>query len=238
LSPLGVLDQIKTLCEQGDYEFLQHKPDGGYHAHRDFAKQVRDAWLEELDGEVRQSTGLVEESQYRELFDKYVTHVSLWLKGERYRDPMTGEPVDPDQTLLKRVEKILDARAPEEFRRNLISMIAAYAIDHPGQQVDHDRIFGRYLERMRNAYFEERRGQIAGMIRDMIASLQGDAETAAHAVYVASGGSDEQGQSQAPTLDREARERALQGIARLKSYGYCENCARASLGELLEERYA
>ncbi len=49
----------------------------------------------------------------------------------------------------------------------------------PGQQVDHGQIFGRYLERMRNAYFEEHRGQIAGMIRDMIASLQGDAETAA-----------------------------------------------------------
>jgi serine protein kinase len=226
-----VLDQIKTLCEQGDYEFLQHKPDGGYHAHRDFLKQVRDAWLDELDGEVRRSTGLVEESQYRDLFDKYVTHVSLWLKGERYRDPMTGEPVDPDQTLLKRVEKILDARAPEEFRRNLISMIAAYAIDHPGEAIDHGQIFARYLERMRNAYFEEHRGQIAAMIRDMISALQADADTAARAA-----GSD--GESHAPPpLDGEARERAYQGIGRLKSYGYCEHCARASLGELLEERY-
>lgn len=230
LSPLGVLDQIKTLCEHGDYEFLQHKPDGGYHAHRDFLKQVRDAWLDELDGEVRQSTGLVEESQYRDLFDKYVTHVSLWLKGERYRDPITGEPTDPDQTLLKRVEKILDARAPEEFRRNLISMIAAYAIDHPGAPIDHNTIFSRYLERMRNAYFEEHRGQLAGMIRDMLSALQSDAEPANGA---------SKGESQGPPpLDGEAREQALRAIARLKSYGYCEHCTRASLGELLEERYA
>lgn len=242
LSPLAVLDQIRTLCEQGDYEFLQHKPDGGYHAHRDFLKQVRDAWLEEFDGEVRQSTGLVEESQYRDLFDKYVTHVSLWLKGERYRDPITGEPTDPDQTLLKRVEKILDARAPEEFRRNLISMIAAYAIDHPGQSIDHGQIFGRYLERMRNAYFEEHRGRIAGMIRDMIMALQSAADEeqteSANGLIVAPPKDALPEPEPEPQLNQEDRDRALQGIARLKSYGYCEHCARASLGELLEERYA
>jgi serine protein kinase len=234
LSPLGVIDQIKTLCEHGDYEFLQHKPDGGYHAHRDFLKQVRDAWLDELDGEVRQSTGLVEESQYRDLFDKYVTHVSLWLKGERYRDPVTGQPTDPDQTLLKRVEKILDVRAPEEFRRNLISMIAGYAIDHPGQSIDHARIFDRHLERMRDAYFEEHRGQIAGMIRNMLTVLQsGAAETAA-----ATGTAEGEREQSGPVLEREDREQAVAGIGRLKGYGYCELCARASLGELLEERYA
>jgi predicted Ser/Thr protein kinase len=260
LSPLGVIDMIKLLCEHADYEFLQHKPDNGYHAHRDFLKQVRDAWLDELDAEVRNSTGLVEESQYRELFDKYVTHVSLWVKGERYRDPITGEAIDPDQTLLKRVEKILDARAPEEFRRNLISMIAAFAIDHPGAPIDNSLIFGRYLERMRSAYFEEHRGQIAGMIRDMIAALADDsvrADAAARGVDETTAlpvpaalplvnGSAEiprprhtrSDPPQAAGLDPEALAQARAALARLKTNGYCELCARASLGELLEERYA
>ena len=55
--------------------------------HREFLKQVRERWLDLLDGEVRNSTGLVEESRHEQLFDRYITHVSLWLKGERIRDP-------------------------------------------------------------------------------------------------------------------------------------------------------
>ena len=110
LSPLGVFDQIEALSDKGDYEFLQHKPESGYHDHRDFLKQVRKEWLELLDREVRTSTGLVEESRYEELFERYITHVSLWLKGERYRDPHTGDYSDPDQKLLKRVESILEVK--------------------------------------------------------------------------------------------------------------------------------
>jgi hypothetical protein len=68
------------------------------------------------------------------------------------------------------------------------------------------------------------------MIRDMISALQSATEPNGNGQR---NGNDE---SHAP-LDGEARERALQGITRLKSYGYCEHCARASLGELLEERY-
>ena len=105
-----------------------------------------------------------------------------------------------------------------------------YAIDHPGASIDHGVIFGRYLERMRNAYFEEHRGRIAAMIRDMLSALQSEG--------AASNGAGNGEASAPPPLDREARERALAGIARLKTYGYCEHCARASLGELLEERYA
>jgi len=87
----------------------------GYHDYHDFLKQVQKAWLELLDREVRTSTGLVEESRYEELFEKYITHVSLWLKGERYRDPITGDQSDPDQTLLKRVETILEVKNTRSF---------------------------------------------------------------------------------------------------------------------------
>lgn len=231
LSPLGVLDQLKTLCEHGDYEFLQHKPDGAYHAHRDFLKQVRTSWLEELDAEMRSCTGLVEESQYRDLFDRYVNHVSMWVKGERYRDPITGEQSDPDQTLLKRVEKILDARAPEEFRRNVISMIAAYAIDHPGTPIDNSVIFKRYLDQMRTAYFEENRGRISAMMRDILTLLS-------EAAAAASGTSETRRSDAPPSIELQARGRAVAAIEKLKALGYCELCARESLGELLEERYA
>jgi len=216
LSPLGVFDQIEALSEKGDYEFLQHKPESGYHDHHDFLKQVRKEWHELLDREVRTSTGLVEESRYEELFEKYITHVSLWLKGERYRDPITGDYSDPDQTLLKRVEGILEVKNAEEFRRNLINMIAAHAIDHPGQQLEHKRIFPRYVEQVKEAYFVEHRAQIATVVADVLALL-----------------SEHNG-----NLSSEARKHANEALERLLAMGYCKNCAREALGELMKERYA
>jgi len=216
LSPLGVFDNLDALCDRADYEFLQNKPEAGFHDARGFLTQVRDAWLDLLDEEVRRATGLVEEARYHQLFDRYILHVSLWLKGERYRDPMTGEQVDPDQALLKRVETIFDVKNPDEFRRNLISMIAAQAIDHPDEPIDHARIFPRHLEQVKAAYFFEHRGQIATILND-VQKLLSDGEAA---------------------LESEPRERAKQAFAKLEAVGYCKRCAQAALGELRKERYA
>jgi predicted Ser/Thr protein kinase len=216
LSPLAVLEQLEALCERGDYEFLQVKPDGGYHAVREFLTQVRTAFLDRVDGEVRASTGLVEEGRYEELLDRYVAHVSLWNKGERYRDPITGDYSDPDRTLLQRVEGILEVKNAEEFRRNLINTVAAHAIDHPGEAMDYARIFPRYLEQVKEAYFTEHRSHIAGLIGEVLAFLS----------------------PHASSLSPEAQTRAARSFERLQATGYCKLCAPAVLGELLSERYA
>jgi serine protein kinase len=219
LSPLGVFDQILALCEKGDYQFLKHKPESGYHDHRGFLTQVRENWLTRLDTEVRTSTGLVEESRYEELFERYVLQVSLWIKGERFRDPLTGRYEEPDETLFRSIEEILEVKDAKEFRRNLISMVAAYSIDHPGEPLDPQLIFPRYVERVKEAYFTERRGLIAIMLRDMLNLLQ-------------------EGPSQA-VLEEDRRLAAQSALDRvIANYGYCRNCARACLGELLKARYA
>jgi predicted Ser/Thr protein kinase len=183
---------------------------------RGFLAQTHNVWLDLFDGELRSSTGLVEESRYQELFERYVMHVSLWVKGERYRDEVTGEYSDPDQNLMHRIEEILDVSDEREFRRNLINLVAAHAIDNPGQRVDHTRVFPRYLEQVKEAYFGERRSQLATIVSDMLALLS----------------------EQARGLEREARQQAQRALDRLKKdYGYCDACARASLDELLRERY-
>jgi serine protein kinase len=219
LSPLGVLDQIQALCEKGDYPFLKHKPDSGFHDHRGFLAQVRDGWLSRVDSELRTSTGLVEESRYEELFERYVTQVSLWIKGERYRDPLTGKYEEPDETLFRRIEDILEVKDAKEFRRNLISNVAAFAIDHPGQRLEPQLIFPRHVERVKETYFLERRSLIATMLRDMLSLLSDP--------------------SQQPVLEEDRRLAAQAALDRIISdYGYCQQCARACLGELLKARYA
>lgn len=216
LSPLAVFDQIEALCEKGDYDFLQHKPDAGFRDPRDFLKQVRSAWLDVLDREVRSATGLVEEARYEQLFERYVNQISLWLKGERERNAITGEYANADESLLKRVEVILEVENPDEFRRNLVSMIAAHAIDNPDQALDHKQIFPRYFEQVRESYFREHRVQIAAMINDMLVLLS-DSEQ---------------------RLTPEASAQAEPALTRMLELGYCRKCARTSLGELVRERYA
>src|SRR5262249_17032896 len=96
---------------------------------------------------------------------------------------------------------------------------AAYAIDHPGEPLDPQLIFPRQLERVKEAYFTERRGLIATMLRDMLSLLSdGSPQT---------------------VLEEDRRRAAQASLDRvIADYGYCRNCARACLGELLKARYA
>ena len=119
LSPIAVLEHVKEFCESNDYDFLREKPEGGFHDHRAFVEQVRGRWLDRVDGEFRECTGLVEETQYLDLFDRYVTHVSYWVKGERVYNRVTGAYEEADEKLMANIEGMLDVEASEreEFRR-------------------------------------------------------------------------------------------------------------------------
>ncbi len=215
LSPLGVLDRIEALCARGDHLFLKQTPDRGYFDHRGFIRQIHGRWLDRVDDELRSCTGLIEETQYKDLFDKYVTHVSYWVKNERIHNPMTGKYEDPDQDLMSRIESRLDVgKDVGEFRRNLISAIAGAAIARPGERVDYARLFPRYIEKLREAYYEERRKQVGMIARDVLRLLHEE------------------------RLDPDHERSARETLARMcERFGYEEGSARDALAELVRDRY-
>src|SRR5262249_22557233 len=100
LTPLHVLEALTELCERDDYDFLKQKPDGGYFDHRSFVDLARSEWLDRVDRELREASGLVEAQKHADLFDRYVTHVSHWVKHEKIYNPVTGKSEDPDTDLL------------------------------------------------------------------------------------------------------------------------------------------
>lgn len=218
LSPLAVLASIKELVRGGDYGFLRESPQAGYHDHLGFIEQVRERWLDRVDREFRDSTGLVEEARYGELFDRYITHVSHWIKNERVYNRVTGANEEPDREMMANVEKTLGATSnAESFRRGLINAIAGYAIDHPGVKVEYGEVFPRHLERMKEAYFADRRKQLQEIGEDIMRLL-----------------AKEQGQA----INAERRELAKRAYERLcERYGYQAESARDALGELLSRRY-
>jgi predicted Ser/Thr protein kinase len=175
LSPLAVLEELDALCERPqEYAFLQEeKLPGGYHDHVLFRRAIKERLLEAFEDEFRVASGLVDESRYTDLFERYVTHVSFWVKGEKTRNPLTGQYEDPDERMMREVEALLgNTEEPADFRHALIGTIAAWAIDHPGRPIDNAQVFAGYLRKLREAAFSERRSQVAKLCRDVIILLK------------------------------------------------------------------
>jgi serine protein kinase len=171
LSPFAVLDELDRLCERtSEYAWLQEERlPGGYHDHALFRKVLRDRLLDTLEDEYRVASGLVDETRYDELFDRYITHVSFWVKGEKIRNPLTGQYEEPNERMMGEVEAVLGTPdKPEQLRHSLINRVAAWAIDHPGMPVDHAHVFAAQLRRLREAAFAERRVVVARLCRDVM----------------------------------------------------------------------
>ncbi|MFO0712431.1 MAG: serine protein kinase PrkA [Sandaracinus sp.] len=216
LSPLAVLARIKELCETEDYDFLRDAVDGGYHDHRGFIEVVRQRWLDRVDDELRQATGLVEEAQYLELFDRYATSVSYWLKKEKVPNPHTGKDEEPDTRFMEGVEQMLGVvRNHDTFRKDLISAVAAWAIDHPGEKVVYARVVPRYIQQLREASWASRKKQLAEIVEDVLRLVASQ-----------------------PVPDAERARRARTTLDTMTTrFAYPTRGARDVLAELLQRRY-
>jgi hypothetical protein len=74
---------------------------------------------------------------------------------------------------MNEVETLLGSPdKPEDVRNGLINTIAAWAIDHPDQSVDHAKVFAPQLRRLRESVFAERRSAVAKLCRDVILLLK------------------------------------------------------------------
>lgn len=89
LSPLAVLNELDELCRRtSEFDWLKEKQlAGGYHDHRLFRDVARSRLLDTIEDEMRAASGLVDEVRYGELFERYISHVSLWVKGEKSGTP-------------------------------------------------------------------------------------------------------------------------------------------------------
>ena len=220
LSPLAVLEELDELCQRtSEYAFLQEERlPGGYHDHTLFRKTLYTRLLDTFEDEFRMASGLVDENRYTQLFERYVTHVSFWVKREKVRNPLTGAYEEPDERMMREVEALLGGPdKPEELRHSLINSIAAWAIDHPDEPIDHARIFAPQLRRLREAVFAERRGAVAKLSRDIVVLLR-------------DGGAG---------LDLNRQTAARAALERLKErFGYEDSSAADAAAVLVRERFS
>jgi serine protein kinase len=222
VSPFAVLDELDELVRATSvYEFLREEPmPGGFHDHRHLIKDTHDRLLDRIDNEVRTSMGLVEERRYLEQFERYVTQTSYWVKHEKFHNPITGKDENPDEDLMKDMERALQIEAGTEkagaFRREVIAKIGAWSVDHPGQRPDYEQIFARPLAELRESFFVERRKLVRKINEDILVFLvDGPGRMAPEAA--------------------EAARRTLEALR--TRFGYCDNCAKDAVLALVRSRY-
>lgn len=240
LSPFAVLAELDELCKRiSEYDWLKEKQlAGGYHDHRLFRDVVRTRLLDTLEEQMRAASGLVDETRYAELFDRYITHVGIWVKGEKIRNPVTGDFENPDERMMREIEGLLGVRGKQDdHRRGLISTIAAWAIDHPGAKIVNTVVFPQQLRRLREVVFTERRKGVALIVRDLVSILR------ARLPEPGARGGEPGKPAAAPAggwgeLHEEQRKNALGALERLIAMGYCDHCALDAASALLRARFA
>ncbi|MBK8257358.1 MAG: serine protein kinase PrkA [Polyangiaceae bacterium] len=228
LSPFAVLAEIDELCKRtSEYDWLREKPQsGGYHDTRSFRDVVRTRLLDSLEDELRIASGIVDEARYADLFDRYVANVSMWVKGEKIRNPITGEHEPPDERMMREVEVLIGIKVKnDDARKGIISQIAAWAIDHPGERIQNHVVFPDLLRKLRDAVFAERKKALSALLRHLIGLLR----------ERVSGQTEDQ---EAGALREEQRRTASLAFDRLRSMGYCERCALDAATAVLRARYS
>lgn len=219
LSPLAIIDEMRRLVrEVSVYKFLQMKPDGPYYSHVDFIDVVEERYLDLVDHDVRRAMGLVDEERYGEFFNRYIDHVTHWLKNEKLYIKSTGRYEEPDENFMKEAEVMIGGvEDPKEFRNDLMSSIAAWSIDHPGQALVYPEIFPQHFDAIQRAYFEARREQIRRIEQNLLRYLEEDGR-----------GMSEADKGQVKTM--------LDNL--VEKLGYTRESAQEAVISLLKRRYA
>jgi serine protein kinase len=220
LHPLAVFAQIKEILQgRSIYEFLRQEVVGTYHDHAAFLKQTEEIYLSWADDEVRDAMGLTRQESYADLFSRYVTNVSHWVKGEKMLDPKTGQYRHADEKFMGDIEKVLISPGEhcQDFRKAVIGTIGARALESPDAGVDYGVVFRVYIHRLREDFYSARKKELRRIVENFLKVTGG----------------------QAGMLDAKDVEQAEAMLATLKGrYHYCDDCARDTVAHLLKSRYA
>ncbi len=222
LSPLAALRELEEFVKRvSEYEFLKQDIKDGFHDASEFINVTRNEYLSRIDREVRDSIGIYDSAQWEEFLKRYVQQISLVLKKEKTKNPITGKMEDPDFALIDELEKIVEAPADaaqkEAFRQNIISQIGVWSLDHPKEPVVYANVFKEFWSKLEKHYFESQKQLLTKMHNALL-------------VYDREHG--------AGDLNSEGGQLALKTIANMKAkQGYCDQCAKEVILFLMRSRY-
>ena len=174
------------LADARNHRWMMLEPDGpGYHQLRgegSITEAARERWRDMSDREIREALGLVDEARYVELFRRYVLHASHATKKERLYDDVTGELREPDEAFMRKLE---DSMVPggakavgdrDDFRKDVIARIGAWALSHPDEEPAYEQIFPDYFAQLREDYYRKQKDTVRRAIERMLELLGAEGE--------------------------------------------------------------
>jgi predicted Ser/Thr protein kinase len=218
LHPLGVLSAIKEAIPQLSFA-LQSVSDLGHAYHpNQLLLACENYWLRIVHQEVCSSLGLADVEQYQKILTRYIQHISHWIKGERFLDPLLNEYVEPDLSFMKEIEAILlqEGDSVDNFRKELIGSIGARALESPEENLNYIEMFPQYVEYLKEDFFVKRSKTIEKHLRNYLAYSE----------------------EEHPPLDAKEQE-TLKCMRQslLNDFRYCPICAKDTVAHLLKKSY-
>lgn len=228
LSPLAVLREMEDFVKRtSEYEFLRQDIKDGFHDCADFIHVVRSEYLNIIDREIRDSIGLYDSNQWEDFIRRYVMHLSLLLKKEKHKNPLTGKMEDPDYPLIAEFEKIIEAPTADDelqnFRNGIVSQIGAWSLDHPRAAVVYSKVFPEYWRKLEKHYYQSQKEVLTKMHDALLLYGRDDG--------VAETESTNSNLSEGQTLARQTVENMKQKL------GYTEEGAKEVITFLMKSRY-
>src|SRR5690606_26894203 len=102
-------------------------------------------------------------------FTEYMRHVKAYGTGEKVPDPQTGQAREPDRKLMAEVEAHIGVQGSvDEFRRNLITKVAAFRLSNPDAPLDYEVLFRDHFQALKRSFYRERRDRIVGIVADAL----------------------------------------------------------------------
>lgn len=234
LSPIGLFDSLKSFVQRTtEYDYLRENVVEGYHDAVGFIDLIRDLYLDRVDEEVRSSIGMYDERQFSDFLERYIQHVSASLKNEKVKNSVTGQSVNPDETLMEEFERVVRVTEDRKlFRQNVITQIGVYSLEHPkeleGARPSYAKMFPDLMKRMRDFYQNEQKN-LMRRIHDAIT------------LYLIPESGPEPGRDykEPQTMDQkkfvDLGKNLLANLCR--RYGYQDVSAREALSLLVQRRY-
>jgi len=216
LSPLAVLESVSEILKDPSlYDFLRLVPDEGYQDADGLTEDAYEQYFNWVLVEAYDSMELIAEGEFGRRVEEYFRHAKAYVAGEKVENPRTGSYENPSEEVLGGMEKLIDLQEESDaFRRNLMTQIAAFSLEHPGEKLKYEVIFPDLFARLRASYYRQQEPALETLARHIIAAdTENDALVPAH-----------------------ERPRVVRTLANMRErHGYCDQCTREVLSFILRK---
>lgn len=171
LTPMDIFHELEILVKDKTvYEFLQFEPRGEYHNPALYVTQIKQEFIQEFEREAIQSMTMVDDLEYENLLNRYITHVVGEIKKEKIRDEMTNSYIAPSNKIMEEIEKILGVTTGESqrHRESMLSKIAAYKLENPEKSIEVNKIFYNSLQKIKSHFYNEKKEKIDKNFKNML----------------------------------------------------------------------